>query len=388
MTKALYVGVDEIARKVNKIYVGVDDFARKVKKAYVGVGGVARPFFSSEVKIEYYGTIENLSKANTPAVSQTKNHAIFVVEDADFIDAYGKDLIKIPIDNDLTIYNFTSGKGYNDNYAILAGTHSEKTEYGWSVYMAAYAFTEELTKIFIQASGMVPNSYGCYHGRYAVFGGGQEEGTTLIEMVAFDENLTEIKMSDLDYGGIGCRASSNSNYVLFAGGWYGNYITAYDKNLVKTDVATQTQIGDFAGTTFAGDNRQYAIFAGGSVMREDDGRGWDYVDSYSEVYVYDANLIRYIATPLDSKTSYLDGTTLEGVAIFAGGYSVETYVGDGETYAYDKELVRIFCPTFSVPREAAVFATVGSFAIFAGGYEVLNNGDSQASSLVEAFTIV
>ena len=35
MTKALYVGVDEIARKVNKIYVGVDDFARKVKKALI-----------------------------------------------------------------------------------------------------------------------------------------------------------------------------------------------------------------------------------------------------------------------------------------------------------------------------------------------------------------
>ena len=37
--------------------------ARKVKKAYVGVGGKARPFFSAEAKLSYYGTVTPLSSA-------------------------------------------------------------------------------------------------------------------------------------------------------------------------------------------------------------------------------------------------------------------------------------------------------------------------------------
>lgn len=46
MTKALYVGVNGVARKVKAIYVGVNGVARKVKNGYVGVNGVARQFFA------------------------------------------------------------------------------------------------------------------------------------------------------------------------------------------------------------------------------------------------------------------------------------------------------------------------------------------------------
>lgn len=42
MAKAMYIGVDNKARKVKKAYIGVDGKARKVKKIYVGVNGVAR----------------------------------------------------------------------------------------------------------------------------------------------------------------------------------------------------------------------------------------------------------------------------------------------------------------------------------------------------------
>lgn len=47
MTKALYVGVDNVAKNVKGMYVGVDGTARKVIKAYVGVDGVARLFYES-----------------------------------------------------------------------------------------------------------------------------------------------------------------------------------------------------------------------------------------------------------------------------------------------------------------------------------------------------
>lgn len=46
MAKAMYVGVDNKARKVKKMYVGVDGVAREAKKGYVGVSNVARPFLA------------------------------------------------------------------------------------------------------------------------------------------------------------------------------------------------------------------------------------------------------------------------------------------------------------------------------------------------------
>lgn len=48
MSKAVYIGIDDIAVKIKKMYVGVDGVARKVKKGYVGVDGVARQFFSAD----------------------------------------------------------------------------------------------------------------------------------------------------------------------------------------------------------------------------------------------------------------------------------------------------------------------------------------------------
>lgn len=46
MAKAIYIGVDNVARKVKQPYIGVDNVARKVKSGYIGVDNVARQFFS------------------------------------------------------------------------------------------------------------------------------------------------------------------------------------------------------------------------------------------------------------------------------------------------------------------------------------------------------
>lgn len=46
MSKALYAGIDSLARKVKKMYVGVNGIARKVKKGYIGINGIARLFFA------------------------------------------------------------------------------------------------------------------------------------------------------------------------------------------------------------------------------------------------------------------------------------------------------------------------------------------------------
>lgn len=49
MSKAAYIGVGNVARKVKKMYVGVDGVARKVKKGYIGVNGVARLFYTADM---------------------------------------------------------------------------------------------------------------------------------------------------------------------------------------------------------------------------------------------------------------------------------------------------------------------------------------------------
>lgn len=51
MTKALYVGVNEVAKKIKNAYIGVDGTARKITKAYVGVDNVARLFYTSSVPL-------------------------------------------------------------------------------------------------------------------------------------------------------------------------------------------------------------------------------------------------------------------------------------------------------------------------------------------------
>ena len=70
MAKGVYIGVDNVARKVKKMYVGVDGVARKVKKGYIGVGGVARPFFSGG-ELAYYGTATALGNARSQLAATT-----------------------------------------------------------------------------------------------------------------------------------------------------------------------------------------------------------------------------------------------------------------------------------------------------------------------------
>ena len=75
--KALYIGVDGVARKVKKAYIGVDNVARKVKKMYMGVEGVARCIFSGG-ELSYYGTATSLiqAKGNLSATT-VGNYALF-----------------------------------------------------------------------------------------------------------------------------------------------------------------------------------------------------------------------------------------------------------------------------------------------------------------------
>ena len=54
MSKAVYIGSEALtATNVPAMYVGVDDIARKVVKGYIGVDGLARQFYSAAQPFAY-----------------------------------------------------------------------------------------------------------------------------------------------------------------------------------------------------------------------------------------------------------------------------------------------------------------------------------------------
>lgn len=68
MTKAIYIGVAGVARKVKTPYIGVDDKSRKVKAGYIGVNGVARRFYAGGVPLSTFavGTTVKLNVNGSP----------------------------------------------------------------------------------------------------------------------------------------------------------------------------------------------------------------------------------------------------------------------------------------------------------------------------------
>ena len=69
MGKNIYIGVDNVARKVKQPYIGIDNIARKVKSGFIGVNNVARQFFSGGTPLSALG-IGTVVKLNESGVAQ------------------------------------------------------------------------------------------------------------------------------------------------------------------------------------------------------------------------------------------------------------------------------------------------------------------------------
>ena len=130
MPKGVYVGVNNLARKVTKIYCGVNNVARKVKKGYVGVGGVARIFFSGEKELEYYGTITPLSEARWNLSATTVgNYALFGGGYGDMgyqntVDSYDSNLTK-GTSSPLSKARWNLSATTVGNYALFGGGYGD-----------------------------------------------------------------------------------------------------------------------------------------------------------------------------------------------------------------------------------------------------------------------
>ena len=69
MAKNIYIGVDNVARKVKQPHIGVDNVARKVKNGFIGVDNVARQFFSGGTPLSALA-VGTVIKLNESGVAQ------------------------------------------------------------------------------------------------------------------------------------------------------------------------------------------------------------------------------------------------------------------------------------------------------------------------------
>lgn len=99
----MYVGIDGLARKVEKAYVSIDGVAKEVVKAYVGVDGVARLFWSGGYLYEGVSTfIFDASNAVSTNTVGTNYFTLSVIRhDSSPLDVYIDDVLVSTITDDI-----------------------------------------------------------------------------------------------------------------------------------------------------------------------------------------------------------------------------------------------------------------------------------------------
>lgn len=192
MAKALYDGVNGIARKVTKKYDGVDGVARNVKKAYEGVNGVARQYFMSGV------TWKKFSCAVTDAHYTKKTVNSTAISDI----ATANNVTSTIVWNS---YNFSEANGFTCDSSQLTTIYPETADEAVGMYtrklsgknhlmyeITSCVFTEKSSGVYsVTTSGRMvaranytAESYGkgsTSYGEISVSEGELPEDGTLIE---------------------------------------------------------------------------------------------------------------------------------------------------------------------------------------------------------------
>lgn len=334
MTKACYVGVAGKARKVKKIYTGVDNKARKVKKAYVGVGGVARPFFSAEQKLSYYGTVTPLADGRAYFQATT-------------VGGYG-----------------LFGGGYAGKILSTVDAYSTSLVHSTPTSLSEVRYDLAATTV----------------GNYALFGGGHsadsvtEDDIFLPTVDAYSTSLVRNTPTELSERRTVLAATTVGNYGLFGGGYFilknMSYISfptvdAYSASLVRSTPASLSEAKYGLAATTVGD---FGLFGGGNDR---------YHDASSVVDAYSATLVRSTPTALSEARNNLAATSVGGYALFGGGNGFDT------VDAYSTTLVRSTPSVLSEERHSMAATTVGDYGLFGGGGLLR---ETQFSSTVDAYS--
>ena len=328
--------------------------AKKLIKGYIGVGGVARPFFSDEKKLFYYGNANDLSVARTRLrAASVSNYALFagglhgtVYEDV--VDTYSSNLVKGTAAN-LPQYAMEMCAGSVGDHAVFAGGQMGTSSY----YNGVVAYDLNLTKNTSISNMSNRRNRGATGNveDYILFAG----GSTTRTVDAYSSKLVKQSLSDLSGSRNDFLGLKIGEHCIFPGGASGvtPYATVdiYDKNLVKsTATALSTARRHFMGAVTG----EHALIAGGVI--NSDG------DTTSTVETYDSSLVKGTVANLTANSAWNFATSLKGFAIFP-------YVSDGVTDVYSENLVKQSLEYYGKVRHNAPGTSVGDYAIFAGGGE-------------------
>ena len=349
-----------------------NSFARKIKKAYIGIGGVARPCWSGG-EVAYYGTIAGLGTA-VMAHSATSNgtHAIFAggAPSGATATAYDASLTQtFPAYFDSMYLSSASAAGYSIfGFGVTNSSGSELTT------AQRYDSSLTLTSHSGRQKRKVPGATSI--GEFVIFaGGGYGNAATTQNVEVFHApSMTNGSLTQLNYPSYYMGAATIGDYAIFAGGADAQvnasrvkYVVAYDLSTTKTNLPDLSVARNAMGSASVGD---YALFAGGNAQNS----------SSNVVDAYNKSLTRTSAPTLSAAWSEMGATTLGGFAIFAGG----AVSGSGRTSkaeCYDASLTRTSLTSLSMSRYDVKAATIGNYALFGGG----NTGNYQ--SVVDAYTI-
>ena len=237
------VGVNGLARKVNRVYVGIDGVARKVKKAYVGVDNIAKLVYREKGIIEKITGIANLTKARAYiGCCSVGNYAVFAggcidanYDGENIVEAYDASLtrfIPTPLSNNLSgITGCSVG-----NYAVFAGGYRS------SAWKFVNAYDVSLTRS-IPAELTSPRSYpgGGSVGNYAVFAGGlrnpyNSSSGSQTTVDAYNVSLTRSTATGLSMSRCQLGGGSVGNYAVFAGGSNGIFDSSFGVHVIYNTV--------------------------------------------------------------------------------------------------------------------------------------------------------
>lgn len=414
MAKKMYLGVDNLARKIKKQYLGVDNKARKVKKGYIGIGSVARPFMSGEPA--YFGKITPLSVARSGLAATTVgNYALFAggavgyfgTSDASAtgfatVDAYSANLTKTTAPSMGVKRSGLTATTVGD-YALFAGgqyNSGSSTYYNYAVDV----YDNTLAKMSLLSLGYtsVDTSTSPPTSTFHVCAGPGMSSTTIADVALFsrgaycssnnvmDNNIYSVT-STLVSSRLGASFSryeasattAGTHAVFYGGSSASNEATVINADLTSTTATigsnsyklynnTATSVGDFA------------IFAGGE--------GSTYTSSSAKcsyVWALNASLVASTVSNLSTSKARLSATTVGDLAIFAGGYSssrASTAASDTSDIIdiYDTNLVKTSALSLSVKRGELAATTIGDYVLFAGGYDLSNGA---AVDAVEAIVV-
>lgn len=369
MAKGIYVGVDDIARKVTKAYVGVDNKARKIKKGYIGVGGVARLFLSADKQLAYYGYITDklVSKGGTHGGS-VGDYALFAEgSGTTAMIAYSSSLIQ-------TTPTAQSPNGRNGCSVVSVGTNKDYLLFAAGIIPVSYMSSKKAPvydKNLTKGTDITLQAYrdfgaGTSIAGYGLVGGGDSSnftpsGHNTVEAIA-PTLVTPTLLAELTNSRTHLRATTIGNHALFCGGMYNstavNTIETYNSSLVKSTTLTMSEAKVLS---LSAATKQYAVVLGGVSVYSPQ------TVSYT-VETISTSLVKGTLTNLEHGMYYGASTSLDEYAIFTGGYETTTTAGTrhNRAVAYGNNLVKKELTLGSV-RVGHGAASTGNYAIILGG---------------------